>query len=167
MRKFLFLTAVTFSLALLGATGTAIAGEPSPSALSAPMNKKMKKVKEVPVSTPTTAGGAMEPDGMGHAQPCFTEGAVTMTPMPIMIRKVSVLIESTPTNSDIEVNGVYIGATPLQVSLKEGVHYLKVSKEGFLSWQRAVKAFNGLYVSATLVKTSTTKDDVTRSATAQ
>jgi len=159
--------AVAFSLALLAATaatGAAVAGEPGP---ASPADKLMTKVEQVPVSGPASAGGAMTPEGMGHAQPCFTEGAVTMTPMPIMIRKVSVLIESTPTNSDIEVNGVYIGATPLQVSLKEGVHYVKVSKEGYLAWQRTVKAFNGLYVSATLVKTSTTKDDVTRSATAQ
>lgn len=163
MTKRLYLTAVTFSfsLLLLGATGAVNAAGP------ASADKKIKNVKEVQVAGPTTAGDAMVPEGMGHTQPCFTEGAVTMTPMPIMIRKVSVLIESTPTNSDIEVNGVYIGATPLQVSLKEGVHYLKVSKEGFLAWQRAVKAFNGLYVSATLVKNSTTKGDVTRSATAQ
>ncbi len=164
MKKLVRIMAVTFSLAALAATGIAVAGAPAP---PAPADKEIKKVKEVPVSGPTTAGGAMAPEGMGHDQPCFKEGAVTMTPMPIMIRKVSVLIESTPTNSDIEVNGVYIGATPLQVSLKEGVHYLKVSKEGYLAWQRPVKAFNGLYVSATLVKSSTTKDDVNRTATAQ
>lgn len=158
----IYITAVTFllSLVLLGATGNGYAADP------ASTDKKMDIVNGVPVSGPTTAGDAMAP-ATGNAQPCFTEAAVTMSPMPLMIRKVSVLIESEPSNSDIEVNGVYIGSTPLQVSLKEGVHHVKVSKEGFLAWQRAVKAFNGLYVSATLVKSSTIKGDVTRSATAQ
>jgi len=36
-----------------------------------------------------------------------------------------------------------------------------------LPWEKAVKAYNGLYVTATLVKESTQKRDVNRSATAQ
>lgn len=114
-------------------------------------------------ATPTTGGDAAMPG----AQAGEGKGAVTTTPMPVMIRKVSVLIESEPSNSDIEVNGVYVGTTPLQVSLKEGVHHMKIRREGYLSWERAVKAYNGLYVSATLVQQSTVKRDETTSATAQ
>jgi len=126
------------------------------------------KTGEIPaVTDQTTGGGAMAPDPPGKEPAMARRGEVTTSPMPLVIRKVSVLVESTPTNSDIEVNGVYVGATPLQLSLKEGVHHLKVRKEGFLAWERAVKAYNGLYVSATLVKESTTKSDQTRSATAQ
>lgn len=114
-------------------------------------------------ATPTAGGDAVMPG----AETGQGKSAVTTTPMPVMIRKVSVLIESEPSNSDIEVNGVYVGTTPLQVSLKEGVHHLKVRREGYLSWERAVKAYNGLYVSATLVQQSTVKRDETTSATAQ
>ncbi len=136
-------------------------------AAAGPARSGMEKIDAVSADGPTTGADASVSTDMGKSQPCFKQGAVTTTPMPIMIRKVSVLIEYTPTNSDIELNGVYVGATPLQVSLKEGVHHLKVSREGFLPWVKTVKAFNGLYVSATLVKSSTTKDDVTKSATAE
>jgi len=117
-------------------------------------------------SGPVTAGGAKAPKGMAPVAAESEKGVITTTPMPLIIRKVTVLIESTPTDSGIEVNGVYIGTTPLQVTLKEGVHHMKVRKEGYLPWERTVKAYNGLYVSANLVKESTTKRDVTQSATA-
>jgi len=53
------------------------------------------------------------------------------------------------------------------VSLKEGVHHVKISREGYLAWEKPVKAFHGLYIGAALVKESSTKRDVTASATAQ
>ncbi len=122
---------------------------------------------DVPTASgPVTAGGAKVPKGMGPDTVESEKAVITTTPMPLVIRKVTVLIESTPTNSGIEVNGVYIGTTPLQVTLKEGVHHMKVRKEGYLPWVRTVKAYNGLYVSADLVKESTIKRDVTQSATA-
>lgn len=120
---------------------------------------------------PTTAGGAeMAPveslaDDKALAEP--EEMMITTSPMPPLIRKVTVLIESTPANSGIEVDGVFIGVTPVQVSLKEGVHMMKVSKAGYLAWARTVKAYNGLYINPTLVQESTRKQDITESASAK
>lgn len=119
------------------------------------------------VMTPVSGAGAEAVDGGLDRAQRARMGAVTTSPMPPAIRKVSVLIESSPTNSDIEIDGVYVGATPVQLWLKEGVHHVKISREGFLPWARAVKAYNGLYVSPTLVKESTRKADVTESASAQ
>ncbi len=170
MRTRGYLLVLAVALAFFAAAGPAAAGEPGSrddAESSGSARSGMEKINTVSAAGPTTGGDVSVSQDMGKSQPCFKEGAVTTTPMPIMIRKVSVLIESTPTNSDIELNGVYVGSTPLQVSLKEGVHHLKVSKEGFLPWVKTVKAFNGLYVSATLVKSSTIKGDVTKSATAQ
>ncbi len=121
--------------------------------------------KRVPIAIPpTSAGGAEAIQDVAAAAPPAEEVVVTTTPMPLLMRKVSVLIESTPSNSDIEVDGVYIGSTPVQVSMKEGVHHMQVAKEGFLPWARTVKAYNGLYVNATLVQESSTKSESTRSA---
>lgn len=94
-------------------------------------------------------------------------GAVTTSPMPPTIRKVSVLIESTPPNCDIEIDGVYVGSTPVQLSLKEGVHHVKISREGYLPWAKAVKAYHGLYVSPALVSESTRSADIKESASAR
>lgn len=116
---------------------------------------------------PSSGGSASSPVVRAEEMEAEQRAAITVTPMPYMVRKVSVLVESTPANADIEVNGVYIGSTPLQVSLKEGVHHVKISREGYLAWEKPVKAFHGLYIGAALVKESSTKRDVTLSATAQ
>ena len=116
---------------------------------------------------PSSGGSASSPVVREDEMEAEKRAAITVTPMPYMVRKVSVLVESTPANADIEVNGVYIGSTPLQVSLKEGVHHVKISREGYLAWEKPVKAFHGLYIGAALVKESSTKRDVTASATAQ
>lgn len=127
---------------------------------------KIKKKKKPLVVEPATAGGGAQ---VAKAAPpevkeVKTETVVTTTPLQRMIRKVSVLIESSPDNCDIEVDGVYIGVTPVQVSLKEGVHHMKIAKAGYLDWSRTVKAYNGLFVSATLVQSSNIKEEITRSA---
>ena len=111
-------------------------------------------------------GGASMPPHMRKGVVTVEPGAITTSPLPAMIRKVTVLFESSPTDSSIIVNGIYIGATPLQVTLKEGVHNVKISKRGFLDWEHPVKAYSGLYVSANLVKESTIKREVSENATA-
>ncbi|VAX21732.1 hypothetical protein MNBD_NITROSPINAE02-815 [hydrothermal vent metagenome] len=118
---------------------------------------------------PVSAGGAEAPPvgSMKNTPSKRREVAITTAPMLPLTRKVTVLIESEPASSGIEVDGVYIGATPIQVTLKEGVHLMKISKRGFLSWEHAIKAYNGLYVNAKLVTESTRKGDITESASAK
>ena len=115
--------------------------------------------------TPFTGGGAASAIEVGETFRKNPTAVITTTVLPPTIRKVSVLVESNPSNSDIEVDGVYVGATPVQITLKEGVHHVKVSREGFLPWEKSVKAYNGLTVSPTLVQESVIKRDTTRSAT--
>ena len=110
-----------------------------------------------------TGGGGAESAANMKSKPKEGEAAVVLTPTPYMVRKVSVLFESNPSNCDIEVDGVYVGVTPLEVTLKEGVHGVKISREGYLPWAKAVKAYNGLYVNANLVTESTQKHDITES----
>jgi hypothetical protein len=146
----------TFALALLATVGVVAASAQS----SMDMGGKVR------ADTPVTGGGA---DATGaHVGETFEKvptAVITTTALPPTIRKVSVLIESNPTNADIEVDGVYVGATPVQLSLKEGVHFVRISREGRIPWERSVKAYNGLTVSPTLVEESTIKRDVTVTST--
>ncbi|MBF0169972.1 MAG: PEGA domain-containing protein [Nitrospinae bacterium] len=114
--------------------------------------------------TPVTGGGAASTVEVGETFRKNPTAVITTTVLPPTIRKVSVLVESNPANADIEVDGVYVGTTPVQVTLKEGVHFVRVSREGFLAWEKSVKAYNGLTVSPTLVQESIQKKDSTRSA---
>lgn len=77
---------------------------------------------------------------------------------PKEVRRVSVRFESDPTNSDVEINGLYVGSTPIQISLPEGgVHFIRIVTVGYLPWETRIKAYNGLEVMARLAK------EVTRS----
>ncbi len=118
----------------------------------------------IQAETPVTGGGAASTVEVGETFRKNPTAVITTTILPPTIRKVSVLVESNPANADIEVDGVYVGATPVQIALKEGVHHVKVSREGFLPWEKSVKAYNGLTVSPTLVQESIIKRDTTRSA---
>jgi hypothetical protein len=47
-------------------------------------------------------------------------------------------IASTPSGSDIEVDGKFIGSTPSSVNLPLGEHTIKLSKNGFATWERTI-----------------------------
>ncbi|MBI5815606.1 MAG: PEGA domain-containing protein [Nitrospinae bacterium] len=133
---------------------------------SAPKAEEAKKAEPAPAKPETAevaSGGGAESTVNLKTRPKEGEAAATLAPTPYMIRKVSVLVESNPSGCDIEVDGVFIGVTPLEVTLKEGVHGVKISREGFLPWEKAVKAYSGLYINPSLVQESTKKRDVTES----
>ncbi len=65
----------------------------------------------------------------------------------------SVRFESDPTSADVEVNGLYVGSTPIQIPLRVGgVHFVRILTPGFLNWETRIKAYNGLEVVAKLSK---------------
>ncbi|MBI4667135.1 MAG: PEGA domain-containing protein [Nitrospinae bacterium] len=132
-----------------GATG---AKEPTP----APAEKAPEPVP------PVTGGGAESALNLSK-KPVGEPTAVTTAPLPYVVRKVSVLVESNPSGSDIEIDGVYVGSTPVELMVKEGVHSMRISKEGYLSWEKPVKAYNGLYINPALVSESTRKKETTES----
>ena len=42
------------------------------------------------------------------------------------------------------IDGVYQGATPLDVQLKEGIHVVKISKGGYEPWENKVNVVQGM-----------------------
>lgn len=65
-------------------------------------------------------------------------------------KKVKIPVTSTPPGADIELNGLYIGSTPSEVEMEEGVQTLKVNLSGFRPWEKKVKVSADLKVVATL-----------------
>lgn len=116
--------------------------------------------------TPVTGGGAESPvNAVKKTEPEVS--SVAPAPLPYVTRKVSALVESNPSNCDIEVDGVYVGSTPVELQLKEGVHAVKVSRSGFIPWEKTVKAYNGIFIHATLAQESSRKFEVNETVKAK
>jgi hypothetical protein len=136
-----------------------------------------KKAESKPVEThvpeeqaqPTTpvAGGGAESTANSAKKTEPEVSSVTPAPLPYVTRKVSALVESTPSNCDIEVDGVYVGSTPVELQIKEGVHGVKVSRSGFIAWEKTVKAYNGIFIHATLAQESSRKFEVNETVKAK
>ncbi|MBF0291800.1 MAG: PEGA domain-containing protein [Nitrospinae bacterium] len=130
-----------------------------------PVEKKAEEKKAAP-TTPVTGGGAESP--ANSSKKGETEvSSVAPAPLPYVTRKVSALVESTPSNCDIEIDGVYVGVTPVELQLKEGVHAMKVSRSGFIAWEKTVKAYNGIFIHATLAQESSRKFEVSETVKAK
>lgn len=52
-------------------------------------------------------------------------------------------IASTPSGSDIEVDGKFVGSTPSSVNLALGEHTVKLSKNGYAPWERKITTVAG------------------------
>lgn len=52
-------------------------------------------------------------------------------------------ISSSPTAAEIEIDGAFVGNTPASVDVSPGDHMLTISKTGFVSWERKLKAMPG------------------------
>ena len=57
------------------------------------------------------------------------------------VTKISVA--STPAGADIEVDGGFVGNTPSTIEVAAGEHSVTVSKNGYKSWERKLKASGG------------------------
>jgi hypothetical protein len=66
----------------------------------------------------------------------------------------SLLIESAPAGADVELDGKFVGNTPMTLHLKPGDYTVDVKKEGFQPWSRKVAALsaNELRIAAELKK---------------
>jgi len=65
---------------------------------------------------------------------------------------IKVPFSSSPAAADIEVNGVYVGSTPMEVQLEEGTQEIRVALQGRRPWEKKVKVSSGLKVHVTLVE---------------
>jgi serine protease Do len=48
-------------------------------------------------------------------------------------------ITSNPPGADIEVDGIFLGTTPADLTVDEGQHSIRVSKKGFVPYERSLK----------------------------
>lgn len=72
--------------------------------------------------------------------PAASNAPTTATPR----SAVSVLdISSSPTAAEIEIDGAFVGNTPASVEVSPGDHILTITKGGFVSWERKLKAMPG------------------------
>ena len=73
----------------------------------------------------------------GGAPPASASSAATP---PV---QASLVIESTPSGADIEVDGSFVGDTPSTITVTPGSHEIEVKKKGFADWARKLNATSG------------------------
>jgi len=67
------------------------------------------------------------------------------------LRLVEVVFESVPAGANVEINGIYIGSTPITYSLEDGkVYQVRITYPGTTPWEMQVRAYEGLVVNVTL-----------------
>jgi hypothetical protein len=59
----------------------------------------------------------------------------------------------TPLNATVEVDGVAVGTAPGKITLKPGFSRLRLSREGFQTWERTINAVEGQTLSVALSMT--------------
>jgi len=80
------------------------------------------------------------PDELQQAREyCRAETHKTAAQAPVA----QVEIASTPSGSDIELDGKFIGSTPSSVKLGLGEHTVKLKKNGFETWERTITTVAG------------------------
>ncbi len=129
-----------------------LAGGPDITKRSRILKPKTSLVKERPMIEPLiekplseeTIEMAVQPSDRGVTS--VTEKAMVAAQDVQTKKVVSVLFESSPPTAELIVNGLYVGTTPVQISLHEGVHFVRVLLPGHKMWERQVKAFQGLRV---------------------
>jgi PEGA domain len=62
---------------------------------------------------------------------------------PVQVSTTQVEIASTPSGSDIELDGKFVGSTPSSVNLASGEHTVKLSKNGYATWERKITTVAG------------------------
>jgi len=67
----------------------------------------------------------------------------TISAAPAAVAQTSVVVESTPSGADIEVDGAFVGNTPSTVSVAPGNHQIAVKKKGFANWTKTLNVTSG------------------------
>jgi len=62
---------------------------------------------------------------------------------PVQTSTTQIEIASTPPGSDIDIDGKFIGSTPSSVKLALGEHSIKLSKNGYATWERTMNTVAG------------------------
>ncbi len=54
-------------------------------------------------------------------------------------RKILVEFLSTPAGASVEVDGFYVGSTPMKLTLREGVHFVRITLGGYEPWEMRIR----------------------------
>ncbi|MDR1727452.1 MAG: PEGA domain-containing protein [Acidobacteriota bacterium] len=69
-------------------------------------------------------------------------------------------VASTPAGADVELDGDFVGSTPLELELEAGAHEVVVKKKGFQPWRRSLKTSGAtVRISADLEPDSAVAED--------
>jgi hypothetical protein len=83
----------------------------------------------------------------------FKELFAKLGSSPTQAGQVKIELVPTPGNCDIEVNGVYKGSTPATLEFTQGSTVtIKLSKAGYLPWEKTVASTSGMRISPELEK---------------
>lgn len=89
--------------------------------------------EEMPVRMRPMVSGSMAPGPPGPLMPLATRMNMTR-----------VTVTSAPDGADIAVDGSFVGNAPSTVNLTEGDHTITVTRNGFKTWERKIKAMGGM-----------------------
>lgn len=79
---------------------------------------------------------------------------------PEAIARVQVSFASEPVGADVEVDGIFVGNTPLALDIIPGLHEVTISYSGYESWHKTIDAYDGMQIKAVLAKKTTeTQED--------
>ncbi len=59
---------------------------------------------------------------------------------------VSVTVKSAAGGASIEVDGVVVGTTPGTIQVRPGIHEVRVTREGYATWEKSVAFYDGQMV---------------------
>ena len=93
----------------------------------------------VPVSTAGAATGLGNPSASGKS---FAP-ASTIHENPQANADAVLEITSVPSGADIEIDGAFVGNTPSSIGVSAGDHTLKVTKNGYIAWDKKIKTSSG------------------------
>ncbi|HKW15888.1 MAG TPA: PEGA domain-containing protein [Terriglobales bacterium] len=103
-----------------------------------------------PKAAPTAASTAAANESPTSARTDIaTIPATSDKPAPPQIQAVGesnttkLSVGSTPAGADIEVDGAFVGNTPSMLDLSPGDHTVTITKSGYKSWERKLKASGG------------------------
>jgi hypothetical protein len=89
--------------------------------------------EEAPMRMRPMVSGSMAPGPPGPLMPLATRMNMTR-----------VTVNSAPDGADIAVDGSFVGNAPSTVTLTEGDHTITVTRNGFKTWERKIKAMGGM-----------------------
>lgn len=73
-------------------------------------------------------------------------------PEPAVAQTVSIAVDASVPNCDIEIDGSFVGSTPSTLTLAPGKHEIVVKKSGYDDWKRTMSVTGGaVHVSAEMV----------------